>query len=121
MTKKFIVKLLFVTDLASILSACPYHTKLLYIDKSSESDSVVIGGSANHTTRNLDDINLESNIKIILPEDIELHLETKNYFECLWTNEVGQFTVDYETHYNLLTLMLRFTYCLQKLTGLTTY
>lgn len=96
-----------------------YHTKLMYIKKPSE--SVVIGGSANYTTRNLDDLNLENNLKITAPSDAEIMQDVDAYFNRLWDNEDGTFTSDYETNEDALTPALKLTYWLQKLTGLTTY
>lgn len=96
-----------------------YHSKLLFVEK--EAKNIIIGGSANHTTRNLDDLNLENNLKITAPKNSELSKDVAAYFERLWANKDGHFTSDYETNEDALTPMLRFTYWLQKLTGLTTY
>lgn len=96
-----------------------YHTKIIYIKKSTE--SVVIGGSANYTTRNLDDLNLENNLKITAPQDADVMQDVDAYFNRLWDNEDGTFTSDYETNEDALTQALKLTYWLQKLTGLTTY
>lgn len=96
-----------------------YHTKLLYIKK--EQDSVLIGGSANHTTRNLDDLNLENNIKIMAPNDTEVVKAVDDYFHRLWHNEDGVFTLDYESNEDMRTPWLTFIYWIQKLTGWTTY
>lgn len=96
-----------------------YHTKLLFVEK--EVENIIIGGSANHTTRNLDDLNLENNLRITAAKDSEVSQDVKSYFERLWGNKDGNFTSDYETNEDMLTPMLRLTYWLQKLTGLTTY
>lgn len=96
-----------------------FHTKLLYIKK--ESDSIIIGGSANFTTRNLDDLNLENNLVVKSSSDKKVMRDVEAYFHRLWTNEDGIFTVDYEVHKETLTPLLKFTYWLQKITGLTTY
>ncbi len=96
-----------------------YHTKLLYIKKDQE--SVVIGGSANYTTRNLNDLNLENNIKIKSENDQKVIQDVDNYFLRLWNNEDGIFTVPYEKNEDALTPVLKLTYWVQKLSGLTTY
>lgn len=96
-----------------------YHTKMMYIKKQNE--SVLIGGSANFTTRNLDDINLENNLKIIANPDADIMQEVDRYFQRLWHNEDGIFTLDYEINENSLTPVLKLTYWVQKITGLTTY
>lgn len=96
-----------------------YHTKLLYIKKPAE--SVVIGGSANYTTRNLADLNLENNLILKATSDHDVMKDVENYFNRLWTNKDGVFTVDYDVHEETLTPLLKFTYWLQNITGLTTY
>src|SRR5699024_4815128 len=96
-----------------------FHTKLLFVEK--ESENIIIGGSANHTTRNLDDLNLENNLNIIAAKDSEVSQDVKTYFERLWGNKDGNFTSNYETNEDALTPMLRLTYWVQKMTGLTTY
>lgn len=96
-----------------------YHTKLLYIKK--QDTGVIIGGSANHTTRNLDDLNLENDIKITAALDSDIVIDVDNYFNRLWNNEDGTFTADYETNEGTLTPILKFTYWIQRVTQLTTY
>lgn len=96
-----------------------YHTKLLYIKK--ENEGVLIGGSANHTTRNLDDLNLENNIKITSSIESQVMKDVDQYFERLWNNEDGLFTSSYKTNEDSLTPLLRTTYWVQKVSGLTTY
>lgn len=96
-----------------------YHTKMMYIKKQDE--SVLIGGSANYTTRNLNDLNLENDLKIVADPDAAVMQEVDAYFQRLWHNEDGKFTLDYETNEDSLTPLLKLTYWVQKLTGLTTY
>lgn len=96
-----------------------FHTKLLYINK--RENSVIIGGSANYTTRNLNDLNLENNVKISAPTEEKIMQETEEYFQKLWNNKDGQFTMPYEANEDALTPILKLTYWVQKLSGLTTY
>ncbi|MBP1915070.1 HKD family nuclease [Lederbergia galactosidilyticus] len=96
-----------------------YHTKLLYIKR--QEKSVIIGGSANHTTRNLDDLNLENDIAITAKPNTPIMKDVDNYFERLWNNENGLFTSAYEANEDALTPLLTFTYWLQKVSSLTTY
>lgn len=96
-----------------------YHTKLLYIKKNDK--SVVIGGSANYTTRNLDDLNLENNLKVVASSEAPVIQDVDDYFERIWHNEDGIFTASYESNENALTPALRLVYWIQKVTGLTTY
>jgi HKD family nuclease len=71
-----------------------YHTKLVMIEKDNE--SILIGGSANLTKRNIDDFNFETNVKIIGDPDLEIMQEAKGYFQRLWLNEGGIYTLDYD-------------------------
>ncbi|MET3507225.1 phospholipase D family protein [Halalkalibacter oceani] len=97
-----------------------YHSKLALIEKAKEEEGIVIGGSANFTKRNLDDFNLETDVKITGPIDEGLIAEVANYFETLWTNETASFTLDYEAyadHSTLAHLLYRF----QEWSGFSTF
>lgn len=96
-----------------------FHTKLLKIQKANE--TVVIGGSANYTSRNLDDYNLEANIEIHAPNDTEVAQEVDDYFQRLWKNEDGEYTADYNEYQDKLPVFKYVTYRLQKLFRFTTY
>ncbi|MCR6097133.1 phospholipase [Salipaludibacillus agaradhaerens] len=72
-----------------------YHAKFVYIEKQDE--AVMIGGSANLTKRNIDDINLETNIKVTGSPNSDFMLDVSHYFDRLWVNEDGLYTVDYDT------------------------
>lgn len=96
-----------------------YHTKLLYINNGQE--NIVIGGSSNHTTRNLDNLNLENDLKIVAAPNEQIMQDVDHYFERLWHNKDGKFTSPYKSNEEALTPLLKITYWLQKVTGLTTY
>ena len=96
-----------------------YHPKMMYIEK--EDEHVIIGGSANFTTRNLDDLNLENDLIIKGSASEPIMKDIHAYFQRLWNNEDGIFTEPYENHINTFTPALKVTYWLQKLTGFTTY
>src|SRR5690625_2589208 len=85
-----------------------YHTQLLYSKK--ENECLLIGDSFNYTTQNLDDLNLENNIKITSSIDSQVMKNVYQYFERLWNNEDGLFTSSYETNEDSLTPLLRTTY-----------
>ena len=57
---------------------------------------VAFGGSGNFTRRNLRDFNLESELKVTAPYDSEFSNEVLSYFDRLWTNKDGDFTLDYD-------------------------
>ena len=61
-----------------------------------DNESILIGGSANLTKRNIDDFNFETNVKIIGDPDLEIMQEAKGYFQRLWLNEGGIYTLDYD-------------------------
>ena len=71
-----------------------FHTKLMLVKKTDY--LVAYGGSGNFTRRNLRDFNLESELKVIAPYDSEFSNEVLTYFDRLWTNKDGDFTLDYD-------------------------
>ncbi len=75
-----------------------FHTKMTSatLNCCEESESRLLLGSANYTRRNLDDFNLETNIEVRMPKTSKLAREVTAYFERLWTNQDGSFTVDYD-------------------------
>lgn len=95
-----------------------YHPKLMYI--TGKENSILIGGSANFTRRNLDDLNLETNLKIMAPSQSEVIQDVDAYFKKLWENDGAVYTNDYQSNEKLPTLKY-IAYRLQKLTQFTTY
>ncbi|MDD3833681.1 MAG: phospholipase D family protein [Oscillospiraceae bacterium] len=73
-----------------------FHTKLVMIEK--EKEKILIGGSANLTKRNIADLNFETNVKVIGDSDLEIMRQTKAYFQRLWLNEGGVYTLDYPAY-----------------------
>lgn len=96
-----------------------FHTKLLYIKKDKE--SVILGGSTNYTRRNLDDYNLEANLKVVAPNDEDISKEVDSYFNKLWNNENGQYTSDYQKYQDSIPFIKYVGYRLQKLLRFETY
>ena len=96
-----------------------YHTKLIYVKRQDVSN--IIGGSTNFTSRNLDDYNLENNLSIVAPNSSELVSEMDDYFDRIWNNRDGQYTVDYQEYEDSLTPLRYLGYLLQKYTRFTTY
>ncbi|CAM3727801.1 phospholipase D family protein [Aeromicrobium ponti] len=95
-----------------------YHPKLMYI--TGKGNSIIIAGSANFTRRNLDDLNLETDLKIIAPAQSKVMQDVDAYFHKLWENKGAVYTNDYKSNEKLPTLKY-ITYRLQKLTQFTTY
>ncbi|MFC7786583.1 phospholipase D family protein [Rossellomorea sp. GCM10028870] len=96
-----------------------YHTKFIYIKGKKE--STVIGGSSNYTSRNLDDYNLEENIKIVAPTDSKTMSDIDQYFNRIWNNDDGTYTVKYEEYQDKLPAFKYVMYILQKIFQVTTY
>lgn len=72
------------------------HAKLL-IGKFATS-SVLMLGSANFTRRNIGGFNLEENILIEADEEFTAFKDAQKYFDRLWNNTDGGFTVDYAVY-----------------------
>jgi phosphatidylserine/phosphatidylglycerophosphate/cardiolipin synthase-like enzyme len=96
-----------------------YHPKMIYIK--GKEDSSIIGGSANFTRRNLFDLNLETDIKIMSPNNEEIIMEVDSYFQRLWNNEEAEFTLPLEKYQDETTFIKKVLYRLQKLLRFTTY
>ncbi len=71
-----------------------FHSKLTMISLPGE--AVLIGGSANLTRRNLDDLNLEACLEVTAPADSQVVRETAGYFERLWQNQDGIYSLDFK-------------------------
>ena len=71
-----------------------FHTKLTIISLPGE--TALIGGSANLTRRNLADLNLEACLEVTAPADSQVVREASGYFERLWRNQGGVYTLDYK-------------------------
>src|SRR5690606_254013 len=96
-----------------------YHPKLLYIK--TKDSIIIIGGSTNFTQRNMDDYNLETNVKIEAKAESRIANEMDDYFIRQWNNRDGEFTLDFEKYQSSLTTMQRAIYIVQKLLYFTTY
>lgn len=95
-----------------------YHTKLTLIQR--EKESIVIGGSANYTKRNIGDYNLETNIKIRATNGSYTIKEVNDYFSKVWNNKDGHFTADYDKYEDNSKLKV-IIYKIQEWTGLSTF
>lgn len=71
-----------------------FHSKLTLI--SLPGQTVLIGGSANLTRRNLDDLNLEACLEVTSPPDSQVVREATGYFERIWQNKDGSYSLDYK-------------------------
>jgi cardiolipin synthase len=96
-----------------------YHTKLMFIESGGR--STIIGGSANYTRRNLDDLNLEADLLITAPQDAAIMQDVSAYFKRLWGNRDGGYTLPYDAHGKELPYVKMTLYALQKMLGFTSY
>ncbi|MFH1020050.1 MAG: phospholipase D family protein [Pseudomonadota bacterium] len=71
-----------------------FHSKLTMI--SLPGQTVLIGGSANLTRRNLDDLNLEACLEVTAPPDSQVVREASGYFERIWQNQAGVYSLDFK-------------------------
>ncbi|WP_079475202.1 phospholipase D family protein [Marinococcus halophilus] len=95
-----------------------YHAKMMMMEK--EQETVVIGGSANMTRRNLDNYNLETDMVITGSNDSEAVEEVRNYYQRLWNNSDGTHTLDYRKYKNSSHL-LYWRYRLQEWSGMSSF
>ena len=71
-----------------------FHSKLTMLTFPKQ--SLLIGGSANLTRRNIGDLNLEACLAVQAPNEAGIVREVAAYFERLWENEDGLYTHDGE-------------------------
>jgi cardiolipin synthase A/B len=96
-----------------------YHTKMIYFDR--EKNDVILGGSANFTRRNLDDLNLETNIKVTAPSESKVTKDVDQYFKRIWKNESAIYTHDYEKNEDKMTPFKYIIYWIQRILWFTSY
>ncbi len=95
-----------------------FHSKLVLV---SQSDRITIfGGSANLTRRNIHNYNLEANVKIMADKDSLIASEVTSYFNDLWLNRGGSYTLDYDV-YKSNSILKTVRYRFQEFSGLSTF
>ena len=95
-----------------------FHSKLLVLETNDE--MVLIGGSANFTRRNLDDLNLESDVVIIGDKHAKEMQKVANYIDVLWNNKGRAYTLDYNTSAEDI-WWKNIIYRVQEFSGLSTF
>ena len=96
------------------------HAKLLLV-QSGNGRSTAILGSANFTRRNLNDLNLETDIAVRGPSSDRFFVDSAEYIDQLWNNSGGRkFSVDYQDYADesLLKVVL---YRWMEATGMSTF
>ncbi len=95
-----------------------FHAKLAAFQR--KDSFVVIGGSANFTSKNLDNYNLELNLRLAAKPDSRLCQEICAYFDRMWFNQNGRYTLDYDPLKDESRLKY-ILYRIQEGTGMCTY
>jgi phosphatidylserine/phosphatidylglycerophosphate/cardiolipin synthase-like enzyme len=96
------------------------HTKMLLVEYK-QGQNMVIAGSANFTRRNLDNLNLETDIAVRGSSDIPLFVEVREYIDLLWHNRDGRkFSLDY-SKYADNSFLRRLLYRWMEATGMSTF
>lgn len=95
-----------------------FHAKFLMVQ--SHDEITITGGSSNFTRRNIEDYNLETNLTVTGSSDSELMTEVTGYYDRIWNNEDGIYTVDYETYREDI-WWKNILYRIQEDTGLSTF
>jgi hypothetical protein len=96
------------------------HQKML-LSVNGRKQAKLLLGSANMTRRNLDDLNLETNILIRAPLSATVLADAMTHFDGIWRNHPDQvFSVPYE-HYRDESVIKRGFYRLMEATGFSTF
>lgn len=96
------------------------HAKLLSIRRAG-GEQVFIGGSANFTRRNLDNFNLETNVRVRGPADDPFFQDVTAYAGLLWNNDPDRFfSVPYAA-YEDRSLLKRGLYRFMEWSGLSSF
>ena len=96
------------------------HSKML-LARFASGEARLILGSANFTRRNLDDLNLETDIAIQASVDSQLILKAADFFDQAWIVDNSQImSLDYE-HYADESLLKQWQYRFMEASGLSTF
>lgn len=95
-----------------------YHAKFMVLK--GRDQVTFIGGSANFTRRNLDDLNLETDLRVRAPKDHPEMGRILAYYEEIWTNGGGTYTRDYKD-FAEDKWWKKAIYWVQETTGLSTF
>ena len=95
-----------------------FHSKFMLVE--SGDDLTMIGGSTNFTRRNMADYNLETNVEITGNKALPEMADMLTYFDRIWNNEDGTYTVDYSAHAESSTWK-NWLYRFQEWSGLSTF
>ena len=97
------------------------HSKLLLRRPADAGEAEMILGSANFTRRNLDDLNLETSVRLVGPADTPALQEAAAFFEERWNSTPERNTSAPFAAFDDTTLWQRMRYRLMEATGLSTF
>lgn len=95
-----------------------FHSKITILNYKEE--SIIIGGSANLTRRNINNYNLETDIIIKVNRENNLFNKVNEYFDSIYNNENGYYVSNYNKYKNH-SLIKQTIYLLQEYSGLSTF
>jgi len=96
------------------------HAKMLLAEYKN-GQSMVILGSANFTRRNLNNLNLETDVAVFGPSGIPLFMDINKYIDLQWNNSDGKnFSIDY-IEYADRSFFKRMLYYWMEGTGMSTH
>ena len=96
------------------------HAKMVLVEFKQDK-SMAILGSANFTRRNLNNLNLETDIAVKGPSDISFFEDIRKYIDLQWNNTNGKkFSVDYNSFYDKA-FHRRMLYHWMEITGMSTF
>lgn len=96
-----------------------FHSKIAIMNRIDD-ESIIIGGSANFTRRNLNNYNLETNLMVKALLSSAFSKEVNQYFDRIFNNKNGVYVADY-SKYKDHSLVKEIIYFVQELTGLSTF
>lgn len=75
-----------------------FHTKMMIIEHRNDTGWLILG-SANYTRRNLNDLNLETDVVVRGPVDAEVFTDAIGYFDLIWDGGNDRsLSLDYEAY-----------------------
>jgi phosphatidylserine/phosphatidylglycerophosphate/cardiolipin synthase-like enzyme len=96
------------------------HTKMILAEYQN-GERMVLLGSANFTRRNLDDLNLETDIAVYTRDSVPFLRDVRNYIDLLWYNsDEKRFSTDYSEYADKSSLR-RLLYRWMEATGMSTF
>ncbi|MDN3522301.1 phospholipase D family protein [Halomonas ramblicola] len=97
------------------------HSKLLLRRPADGGEAELILGSANFTRRNLDDLNLETSVRLAGPTDMPALIDAAAFFEERWVDTPSRHTSEPFAAHDDATAWQSWRYRLMEATGLSTF